>query len=250
MTKYIEKSKKTLVGTLLLTILLSLSIFSSGKAAAENVAMEPNEQSMYYLESPQNYIEYLSKYSESDASILGVSKDTLKDSVSGSKEILKEFEELSYEDQILYLSYMKDPKLITKTLSASDPNLEFVSEENTNENVIMPLASTKSISHSGSLTALGIKWTTYHIDGRYEYNTKMATVHLSTLAYVGRSYNPTITTGLDSYQGYVSSGEYYGKGIFSYKIGVAGYGVQIGTAHLSLSGNHNGKIDGDFWFNH
>jgi hypothetical protein len=112
---------------------------------------------------------------------------------------------------------------------------------------IQPLANIMTITHSGTLGIFGIKITEYKITGKYEYNSSGATSHLSTRGVVVRNFNPTVVTDCTYYSGYISGGTYYGETAFSYKVGIAGYGVQIGNVYLEVAGNQKGKIYGRFY---
>nr|MBA5588263.1 hypothetical protein [Anaerobacillus isosaccharinicus] len=243
--------KKTLINILMVLLLMSL-LSPTGLAS--------NKNKEDYLKSPKHYISYLENYDEEVARELGIGEASIADAVEDTKNILEQFKNLSKKEQQKYLKYLQDPELISKTLKGGNPDLQFVetqediveaefidaTDESDFEFGIMS-SGTRTVTHKGELVALGIKWSEYTIEGNYGYISTGATHHNSTLAWVSRQWNPTVTTGLESSSGFVSNWYYYGRSVFNYKIGVAGYGVQIGVIHLRVEGNQNGKTSGQFW---
>lgn len=231
--------------SLLLLVLLLVAGFSGNGFAQANTD-HPST-----LSSAKHYIQYLEGYDADEALRLGIEESEIDSAVQNAKETLAQFKELSHKDQNKFLNYMRNPqKLLQETYSNKNPDLQLIEDEET----VMPgtiqlMASSRTVSHTGTLTAMGISWTQYKIEGRYEYTSTGATKHLATDAYVVKNFNPAVTNSRTSKSGYVSGGMYYGSAAFAYKIGVigTGWGAQIGTIHISVKGNHNGKYSGSFW---
>lgn len=244
----LRKNRFKLV-TLVAVLLLAFSFVFSMKASADtNMPATDTENPLVHLESPESYINYLKNYDKEDAASFQIPEQRTKAAVNGAKEALEEFSKLSYEDQVKFLDYMKDPeKLLTETFEGNDPNLSFKEIEDKPSFTLF--ANSRTVSHTGVLTAMGINWTEYKIDGTYEYNSTQATKHLSTDAYVNRHLNPAVSTTKVGQSGYISGGKYYGSGTFNYKIGVVGtdWGVQIGTQIIKVTGGAKGKESGSFY---
>lgn len=233
-----------LIAVLFLTFFFVFSL----KTSAETTQETNTENPFVYLETPENYINYLKNYDKEDAASFQIPEQEINATVNDAKKTLEDFLELSYDDQVKFLDYMRNPqKLLTETFEGNDPNLTYEMIESTPS--ISIFANSRTVSHKGVLTAMGINWTEYKIDGTYEYNSSGATKHLSTNAYVNRHFNPAVTTTKEGQSGYVSGGKYYGSGTFNYKIGIIGtdWGIQIGTIIIKVEGGAKGKTSGSFY---
>ncbi|UTR15913.1 hypothetical protein MM221_04960 [Salipaludibacillus sp. LMS25] len=193
-----------------LTAFFTILLLSSFTTSA--LAEEPSD----YLSTPESYIDYLTNFDKEEALELGVDPRMVPTAVGGASEIKEEFEKLSVEDQELFLEYMRNPEeLIEDTLSGEDENLEFEIVEEEEPMYMTPSspmsgylgvvsrntkARSRTVSHTGTMKTLGVTWIEYKITGDYEYNSKKATKHLSTRAFVNKNYNPTVATEKTSEQ--------------------------------------------------
>ncbi|RFA34943.1 hypothetical protein CAI16_10095 [Virgibacillus dokdonensis] len=248
--------KKYLRFILFITIfLLGIDVIGGANSVdAYSISKGDRVEILNYIKSPENYIEYLEKYDEDEALRLGIEENYADEAVSGAKTTLEEFKKLSDKDQQLYLKYISNPEnLIKDTIEGNDSNLEIVEEEDFSDNHPQNglLASYRTVKHTGSLKALGITWTKYAIEGKYEYNRSRVTKKLMHNAWVSWNVNPTVTNSRIRNTGYISGGKYYGEGKWKYKIGVigTGFGAQIGTVDIRVKGNRSGKMSGSFWTN-
>lgn len=243
---------KKIFGLLAALILLVTTTFTMNEVRAE-VNSSP-------LDSPESYIKYLENYSIQNAYNVGVSKESAKSSVDHAKVLLEQFKSLSKKEQEQFISIFSDIDLVKAIYSGDYEKLpEDVRDkvywteeeeiiENPVKNPIGVTASSHTIQHTGKLSALGLTLVGYKIVGKYEYNSKGATKALSTKADVEFNYNPSVETGLQYYNGYISNGYYYGESSFYYKIGIQGVGgVQIGNCYLDIKGDERGKISGSFY---
>ncbi|MGG0738893.1 hypothetical protein [Niallia taxi] len=211
------------------------------------------------LDSSESYLNYLSSYSLTQALKSGVTTRALsvEASTNGSEEIIKDFTNLSKQQQETLLSVLRDPKLQKAIYEGDFEKLPSVireqfywSEEVTETPNKNSKAASKTVTHTGKLSALGISLTSYKITGQYEYNSSGATKALSTKPVVVSNYNPAVDTGLQWYNHYIKSKEYVGESTFYYRIGVQGVGgFQIGNINLDVAGKQNGKTWGSFYRN-
>ncbi|WP_088362921.1 hypothetical protein [Bacillus cereus] len=246
MSKFLKGSKVLLVAVAL--FLVSALFATPNGVKAEEVKAKNS------IQTPEDYIKYLENYSVKDANNSGITdKASVMFSVEGAKETLKEFKALSKEKQEAYVEFINSPEKMAAFFNNDTKKLgKFANEVQLNETKVnfpemKTAAGTRSVSHYGTLSLFGITMSQYAVEGSYSYNGSKATKHNYTSGRVVKHYNPTITTDRSDKNGYVSGGKYYGKATFYYKVGVAGYGVQIGNVHCSVSGNGNGKTSGSFW---
>lgn len=198
----------------------------------------------------KEYEEYLMNYNINDAFNQGIEDyDTAKQSVIESESNLETYQALSSEEKAklisLFNNYDKMDAIYNNDLDVLGEDSSLVSwekDENTFED-LQPFATSgsRTISHVDTLKLAGVKITKYKISGKYGYNSSGVNNHYETYGNVEYNFNPTVDTDLTYYNGYIKSGKYYGKVIFSYKIGLFDYGVaRIGTMYMELCGSKSG----------
>ncbi|ADI00446.1 hypothetical protein [Salisediminibacterium selenitireducens] len=200
----------------------------------------------------------MENYDIEEALRLGIDEAYVEEAVEEADKVLEQFLALERNEQNSFLRLMRTPEQIFKKAeNKEDPDvtwemkeIETIDYETDFSFGIMSSLSARTISHTGTLTLLGITWTRYKIDGRYRYSNFSASTHLWTNAYVDRNYNPTVTHTKQREEGEITQGVYYGEGKFSYKIGVigTGWGATIGDVTIRVRGNHNGKQGGDLHY--
>ncbi|ERI10717.1 hypothetical protein [Aneurinibacillus aneurinilyticus] len=190
------------------------------------------------LESPASYAKYLENYDKYEALRLGVDPKYADEAEQDAKKVLIQFKKLSIEEQEKLVEAMQNPAMIENSFA----NAEVKEESPQNASL---LANDKFVEHDFTMTLVGIDWTIYHVEGRYEYNSSGATKALGGQAFVKRNFNPFVQTNKQSQDFYVSGGKFKGIGVFDYKIGPIKdvINIQIGTAYVQVMGDQNGKID-------
>ncbi|MBA4535513.1 hypothetical protein [Brevibacillus halotolerans] len=199
------------------------------------------------LATPQNYAEYLANYDKAEALRLGVDPAYITEAVQDAKDALEDFKAMSTENQKKLLDYMQSPKMLEQ--SFTNAKVEKVQkQELISDYAMQPQASTKRVSHEYKMTLLGVDWTIYVVDGKYEYDKKGATKELGASGYVKKNLNPLVQTSKTSEYDEVIGGTYYGTAVFDYKIGpLEGLSYQIGSAYCRVTGDESGKTGGRGW---
>lgn len=232
-------------------IVMSLLFFFVALAPSANAETQQTSS----LSKPENYIEYLNNYSLDDAYDSGVTDINLaKQAVLQAKVTKDQFEKLPKEKQKKYLEIISNPQKLAHIFRGEIEKLgedaKYVSFEKSKTETSTPIstfASSRTITQEGTLSAFGISWTKYRIEGKYEYNSGGATRALRTYAVVAYHYNPAITTDKTSETGYVSNGHYYGDAVFNFKLGVGIGIIQVGNVYIGIEGNEIGKYYGYFY---
>lgn len=227
------RKSKLLSFVMSVALVLGISVGASGVNGAENP-----------LATPESYAQYLSNYDREEATRLGVDPLYVDQAVQDARDALEDFKALSIEDQKRLLNYMQSPTMLKQ--SFTDAKVQ--KRESFSNSSIQPQANTRLVNHEYTMSLLGIDWTIYVVDGKYEYDKKGATKELGAKGYVKRNLNPLVQTSKTSEYDEVDRGVYVGTAVFDYKIGpLKGLSYQIGSAYCRVTGDKDGKTGGRGW---
>lgn len=210
--------------------------FSVG-ASASNETNNP-------LATPETYSQYLENYDETEALRLGVDPEYVKEAVQDAKTTLQAYKSFSYDQQKKVIELMQSPSQVQKSFT----DAKIVRQEISSESLVQPQASTRSVSHEYTMTLLGIDWTIFVVNGKYEYNSKEVTKELGASGYVKRNLNPLIQTSKSDAYDDSHKGKYTATAVFEYKIGpLEGFSVQVGSTYCRVYADKDGKTGGRGW---
>ncbi|MGZ0050067.1 hypothetical protein [Brevibacillus gelatini] len=228
------RKSKLLSFVMSVALVLGISIGASGVNGAENP-----------LATPESYAQYLSNYDKKEAIRLGVDPLYVDQAVKDAKDALEDFKALSVEDQKKLLTYMQSPSMLKQ--SFTDAKVQKI-ESFSNPSIQQAQADTRLVHHEYTMSLLGIDWTIYVVDGKYEYDNKGPTKELGAKGYVKRNLNPLVQTSKISEYDDIDRGVYVGTAVFDYKIGpLKGLSYQIGSAYCRVTGDKDGKTGGSGW---
>ncbi|AYB37684.1 hypothetical protein [Brevibacillus laterosporus] len=210
--------------------------FSAGASASK----ETNNP----LATPDSYSQYLENYDETEAIRLGVDPEYVKEAVQDAKDTLQKYKSFSYDQQRKVIELMQSPSQVQKSFT----DAKIVRQEISSESLVKPQANTRSVSHEYTMNLLGIDWTIFVVNGKYEYNSKEVTKELGASGYVKRNLNPLIQTSKSDAYDDSENGKYTGTAVFDYKLGpLEGFSLQVGSTYCRVYADKNGKTGGRGW---
>lgn len=234
---------------------------SSNELSSASPTLNPNtNQNVNSSKSTKNtghftvssFKSYLNNYNKSDALNSGIPKEYASQAVKYAKDSLKKFNQLPSSQQAAYVNNLNKPvqnlknaKVILKPVKNSSKIVDMHTKSGHKIRV-------RKVSMKGYLTPSKKIPAEMVFKVSLYYNVKGKKIKkiIGVEANVIRSLNPTVTALKESTIKFVRGNHAYAKATWSYWLGIARYGIELGTISLSVKGNYKGKLTyAHFWRN-